>query len=64
MGRRIAGMKGLGARGQFAATNRLRDHRRVRRAPGDTDVTDGPFTEAKEIGRGDGLIPVDQGRRR
>ena len=64
MGRRIAGMTGLGARGQFAATNRLRDHGCVRRAPGDPDVTDVPFTEAREIGRGDGLIPADQDRRR
>ena len=49
MGKWMAWMKGMGARGQFAGANRLQDTGRVLRGPGGKDVTDGPFAESKEI---------------
>ena len=49
MGKWMAWMKGMGARGQFAGANRLQETGRVLRGPGGKDVTDGPFAESKEI---------------
>ena len=49
MGKWMAWMQGMGARGEMAGVNRLQDTGRVLRGPGAADVTDGPFAEAKEI---------------
>ncbi len=49
MGKWMAWMKGMGARGELAGANRLQDSGRVIRGPGGKTVTDGPFAEAKEI---------------
>ncbi|MSU47829.1 MAG: transcription initiation protein [Opitutus sp.] len=49
MGRWMAWMKGMGARGEFAGANRLQETGCVLRAPGGANLTDGPFVEAKEI---------------
>ena len=49
MGRWMAWMKGLGAKGHFAGANRLQETGKVLRGPGGKSVTDGPFAEAKEI---------------
>jgi hypothetical protein len=49
MGKWMAWMKGMGARGQFAGANRLQDTGNVLRGSGSANVTDGPFVEAKEI---------------
>ncbi len=48
MGKWMAWMKGMGARGEMAGVNRLQDGGRVLRGP-KVEVTDGPFTEAKEV---------------
>ena len=48
MGKWMAWMKGMGARGEMAGVNRLQDTGRVLRGPGG-EVTDGPFVEAKEV---------------
>ena len=56
MGRWMAWMKGMGARGEFAGANRLQDNGRVLRGSGSAEGTDGPFAEAKEIVGGYVLI--------
>ncbi len=48
MGKWMAWMKGMRARGQLAGVNRLQDSGCVLRGPGGR-LTDGPFAEAKEV---------------
>jgi hypothetical protein len=56
MGKWMAWMKGMGARGQFAGANRLQETGKVLRGPGGANLTDGPFVEAKEVVGGYVLI--------
>ena len=49
MGKWMAWMKGMGARGEFAGANRLEDTGAVVQGPRGTRFTDGPFAEAKEV---------------
>jgi hypothetical protein len=56
MGKWMAWMKGMHARGELAGVNRLQETGRVLRGPGGANVTDGPFAEAKEVVGGYVLI--------
>ena len=49
MGKWMAWIKGMKARGELVGTNRLAETGRVLRGPGGKEVTDGPFAEAKEV---------------
>jgi hypothetical protein len=49
MGKWMAWMKGMGARGEFAGANRLQETGKVLRGPNGSNLTDGPFVEGKEI---------------
>jgi hypothetical protein len=49
MGKWMAWMKGMQARGELAGVNRLQETGKVLRGPGGANVTDGPFVEAKEV---------------
>jgi hypothetical protein len=55
----MAWMKGLKANGDFLGSNRLQETGKVLRGPGGKAVTDGPFTEAKEIVGGYILVAAD-----
>lgn len=48
-GKWTAWMKGMKAKGQYVAGDRLEDAGKVIRQPRGATVTDGPFAEAKEI---------------
>ena len=48
MGKWMAWLKGMGARGQMVGANRLQETGCVLRGPG-AEMSDGPFAEAKEI---------------
>lgn len=59
MGRWMAWMKGMGAKGIFAGANRLQDTGKVLRGPKGSSVTDGPFVESKELVGGYIMIKAD-----
>ncbi len=59
MGRWMAWMKGMGAKGQMAGTNRLQETGKVLRGPRGASVTDGPYVESKEVVGGYILINAD-----
>jgi hypothetical protein len=56
MGKWMAWMKGMQARGEMLGVNRLQENGRVLRGPGGANLTDGPFVEAKEVVGGYVLI--------
>ena len=49
MGKWMAWMKGMGARGEFAGANRLDDTGAVIKGQRGAKLTDGPYAESKEI---------------
>ena len=55
-GKWMAWMKGMKAKGQFVAADRLEDGGKVLRG---TTVTDGPFAESKEIVGGFVIVGAD-----
>ena len=59
MGRWVAWMKGMKAKGQFVGADRLDDGGKVVRGPGGKSVTDGPFAETKEIVGGYVIVAAD-----
>ena len=59
MGRWMDWMKGMGAKGQMAGTNRLQESGRVLRGPKGASLTDGPYVESKEVVGGYILINAD-----
>ncbi len=59
MGRWMAWMKGMSAKGVFAGANRLQDTGKVLRGPQGASVTDGPFVESKELVGGYIMIMAD-----
>ena len=59
MGRWVAWMKGLKARGQFVGADRLEDAGKVVRGAAGSRVTDGPFAETKEVVGGFVVVAAD-----
>jgi hypothetical protein len=59
LGRFMEWMKGMSAKGVFAGSNRLENTGKVLRGPRGASVSDGPFSESKEIVGGYALITAD-----
>jgi hypothetical protein len=58
-GKWMAWMKGMKAKGQYVAGDRLDDAGKVLRAPRGSSITDGPYVEAKETVGGYIILTAD-----